>query len=130
MYQSTRRLTHRPLRDGSAVDRAHVPAFLALEIAGYAWDDALREVSVGEMSAADVVIVNVDANFSRELLVGDAQFFVSLRTIGRTSFVLETSIEQGGGVAAIAAFTVVQIVDGVAAPLSSRRAEFLRRLGA
>ncbi|MFE5786294.1 MULTISPECIES: hypothetical protein [Rhodococcus] len=128
MYQCTRPLTHRPTRDGLPVDRAHVPAFLAIEVAGYAWDDALREASGGKLSAADVVIVNVDANFSCELLVGDAQFFVSLRRIGRTSFVLETSIAQAGSIAAVATFTVAHIADGAPSPLSSRQVEFLRTL--
>lgn len=128
MYQCTRLLTHRPMRDGSLVDRAHVPAFLAIEVAGYAWDDALRAVSAGELSAAAVVIVNVDANFSRELLVGDAQFFVSLRKIGRTSFVLETAIEQGGNIGAVATFALVHIVDGKPAPLVARHIDFLRGL--
>lgn len=96
MYRCVRELTHRPMRDGPAVSNAHVPAFLALEVAGYAWNDALAEVSGGELTAADVVIVNIDANFSRELLVGEADFYVSLRRIGRTSFTLETSRSRTG----------------------------------
>ncbi|WP_045842087.1 hypothetical protein [Rhodococcus sp. PML026] len=128
MYRCVRELTHRPMRDGSAVSNAHVPAFLALEVAGYAWNDALAEVSGGELTAADVVIVNIDANFSRELLVGEADFYVSLRRIGRTSFTLETSIGQGGTIASVATFTVAYIRDGAPAPLSDRFIEFLRVL--
>lgn len=82
----------------------------------------------GELTAADVVIVNIDANFSRELLVGEADFYVSLRRIGRTSFTLETSIGQGGTIASVATFTVAYIRDGAPAPLSDRFIEFLRVL--
>ncbi|MGC0367301.1 hypothetical protein ABH922_005353 [Rhodococcus sp. 27YEA15] len=55
-----------------------------------------------------IVIVNVNANFSREPVVGDTQVFVSLARIGRTSFVLETSIAQADSIAAVAPFTLTR----------------------
>ena len=118
MYRATLPLTHRPARDGSAVEAAHVPAYLALELASQAWADALSHASARRFTAMDVMIVNVTSNFSRELLVGIADVEVSVAKVGRSSFSVDVAIDQHGERAALASFTLVRVVDGSASALT------------
>lgn len=118
MYRSTMPLTHRPARDGSTVDAAHVPAYLALELASEAWGDALADASAGVLTEIDVMIVNVGSDFSRELLVGEAEVEVEVTKIGRSSLTARVAIAQGGHRAAVATFVFVRVTDGRAVALT------------
>nr|WP_256985287.1 hotdog domain-containing protein [Rhodococcus sp. 06-1059B-a] len=118
-------LTHRPARDGASVDGAHVPAYLALELASQAWADALSHVSDGRLTALDVMVVNVTADFSRELFTGVAEVDVVATKVGRTSITVRVAIEQGGERAAVSTFVLVHVVDGRAERLSDEQRAFL-----
>ncbi|MDJ0392878.1 hotdog domain-containing protein [Rhodococcus sp. G-MC3] len=118
MYRKTMALSHRPARDGTLIEVAHVPAYLALELATEAWAGALLEVSERVITAANVMIVNISSNFSRELLVGSVDVEVAVTRVGTSSLVLEVSIFQADIRSAVAAFTVVRVVDGAACPLT------------
>ena len=121
MYRSSRPITHRPERDGSAVAYDHVPAYLALEMASEAWSDALTHACGEILQAVDVMIVNITSNFSRELLVGIADFDVTVTKIGRTSLVLEVVIAQRGEQSTHAVFTVARVVEGRSQPLTDEQ---------
>ncbi|WP_084727303.1 hotdog domain-containing protein [Rhodococcoides yunnanense] len=125
MYRSTLPLTHRPTREGTIVDDAHVPAYLALELATEAWASALHHASAGAFTAREVVIVNVASDFSRELLVGTVDVEVVVKRVGRSSVVVEVGIEQDGVRAAVASFTLVHVVDGVARPFTHAQRRIL-----
>lgn len=121
MYRSTLPLTHRPMRNGSAVEAAHVPAYLALELASQAWTNAVADSSEGLLTATQLVIVNITSNFSRELLVGTADVEVVLKRVGRSSLTVDVAIDQESERAAVATFTLVHVVGGVAHPLSDEQ---------
>lgn len=123
-------LTHRPARDGSIIDAAHVPAYLALEIASQAWADAIAHASAGTLTALDVMIVNITSNFSRELLVGTVDVEVCATRIGTSSLTVDVAIDQGRERAAVATFTLVRVVDGRACPLTEAERESIAFLAA
>jgi acyl-CoA thioesterase FadM len=112
-------LSHRPTREGVAVTEAHVPAYLALEVATTAFADALPHVTDGLLQATDVVIAHLEASFSRELLVGNVDVNVLLRKVGRTSLGIEVALEQNGVVAGSITLVLVHVVDGRSAPIPS-----------
>lgn len=116
-------LTHRPTRDGLIVDAAHVPAYLALELASQAWADALAVTSAGVLDATDVMIVHVTSDFSRELLTGDVDVEVVLTKIGRSSLTARVSIDQDGNHAALATFVLVRVAHGRAVALTDTERE-------
>lgn len=82
-------LSHRPTREGSTVTEAHVPAYLASELATTAFADALPYVSDGVLEGEDVVIAHLEASFGRELVVGDVD--VVLRKVGRSFLDIEVT---------------------------------------
>lgn len=111
-------LTHRPFRDGSPVDSDHVSAYLALELATHAFNDALAHATAGQVGEQDVMIAHITSNYSRELLVGEAEVEVTVEKIGRTSISLDVTIEQFGQRAAVTSFVLVRVLDGRACPLT------------
>ncbi|WP_255122665.1 thioesterase family protein [Rhodococcus sp. 14-2470-1b] len=129
MYRASMQLTHRPARDGSTVDAAHVPAYLALELASQAWADALSHASDGRLTALDVMVVNVTADFSRELFTGGVDVDVTATDVGRTSITVRVAIEQGGERAAVATFVLVHVVDGRAERLTDEQRAFVAPSG-
>ncbi|MGU3436041.1 hotdog domain-containing protein [Actinomycetes bacterium M1A6_2h] len=128
MFHRTLPLTHRPERDGSVTDVRHVPATLAIEFASTAWARALYECSEGALSAMDVMVVNISADFSRELLTGTADASVVVTRIGNSSLTLDVLIDQDGERCARVGHTLVRVKSGVSHPLTEAEKALLRVL--
>ena len=128
MYRASLPLTHRPERDGTVIDMVHVPAYLAFEFASYAWGIALFESSGGTVTAGNMMVVHVDADFGRELLTGFADVEVVLSKLGRSSLTLDVSIHQNSVQAASMSFTLVRVEDGASQALSDTEIESLESL--
>jgi len=126
MYQRAMVLSHRPTREGSTVAEAHVPAYLALELATTAFADALPKFTDGALEGEDVVIAHLEASFARELLVGDVDVDVVLRKIGRSSLHIEVALAQDTHSAGSFRFVLVHIVNGRSAEISSDLREVLQ----
>ncbi|GGG02190.1 hypothetical protein GCM10007304_15210 [Rhodococcoides trifolii] len=116
MFHRTLPLTHRPERDGSVTEARHVPATLAVEFASTAWAQALYECSRGALSAMDVMVVHISADFSRELLTGTADASVVVTRIGTSSVTLDVFVDQGGERCARVRHTLVRVKNGVSHP--------------
>jgi acyl-CoA thioesterase FadM len=87
-------VTHRPERDGTVLTFAHVPYYLALEVASPAWARMLDELGQGLLSAADVAVVRADFHFRRELFTGSVDVDVDVTRIGRTSLTFAVAMYQ------------------------------------
>ncbi len=111
-------LSHHPARDGTRIEIDHVPAYLALELASHAWAEALAAASNSLVTAAEVMVVHISSDFSRELFVGSADVQVVVTRLGVSSLVVDVSIFQNDVRAAVASFTLVRVVDGSSSPLT------------
>jgi acyl-CoA thioesterase FadM len=101
-------LTHRPLRDGTAVTGRHVPYYLAAEVMAQAWATLLGELGPGLLSSKDMAVVHVVLDFSRELFVGTATFGVDVLRVGCSSITFGLQVAQDGQVAGTGTTVVVQ----------------------
>jgi acyl-CoA thioesterase FadM len=102
-------ITHRPERDGSVPDFAHVPYFLAVEVAADAWRSALENRCPVLMSAASIAAVHVTADFAAELFTGEAVVRSRVEGIGRSSFTAVVDILQNGVLGAVVATRLVKV---------------------
>ena len=98
--------------DASEHIRRHVPHYCALEAATGAWNRVLADTLDGFDPVTDIVVVDVNSNFSRELFTEEAQLDIEATRIGTTSVTLRAGIEQGGSLAADMSVTLVQVGDG------------------
>ena len=105
-------LSHRPERDGSAVNSRHVPYFLAAEVFSDAWARTLVELGPGVLTARQVAVVNAHFDFSREVFIGLAAVTVTIDKLGTSSIRFGLQLEQDGRVAATGSTTVVQTDSG------------------
>lgn len=105
-------ITHRPERDGSVVDSAHVPFYLAMEYSAAAWRSLLAEVCGDLLPARDLGVVDVSATFTRELFVGEARAEVELTRLGTSSLGFRVAIEQNGVTCAVITNVLVRLAPG------------------
>jgi acyl-CoA thioesterase FadM len=110
-------LTHRPLRDGSAVASDHVPYYLAAEVFSDAWAQTLADLGPGVLAAKDVAVVNAHFDFAHEVFTGPAVVGVEVEQVGRTSIRFGLQLEQDGRVAATGSTTVVRTDEDRTRPL-------------
>ena len=96
MKSYTAPITHRPERDGSVPTSAHVPFYLVMEYSADAWTSLLDDTCGGLLTAFDLGVVDVSAQFTRELFVGDARAEASLVQLGLSSLSFRVVIYQQG----------------------------------
>ncbi|MCK0516726.1 hotdog domain-containing protein [Williamsia sp. DF01-3] len=105
-------IVHRPERDGSVVESAHVPFFLAMEYSAAAWRSLLDEACAGVLTAAELGVVDVSAQFSRELFVGEVYAEVALVRLGTSSLGFEVVIHQDEIACAVITNVLVRLAPG------------------
>ncbi|WP_141216169.1 MULTISPECIES: hypothetical protein [Nocardiaceae] len=128
MYRRLMSLSHRPTREGSTITEAHVPAYLALELATTAYADALSHFTNGLLTGEDVVIAQIEASFGHELLVGNVDVDVVLRNVGRSSLGMEVTLAQNAYPRSSFAFELVHLVDGRSAAIPGKPRDILESL--
>ncbi|WP_062998058.1 hotdog domain-containing protein [Nocardia jinanensis] len=94
-------ITHRPERDGTVVDSAHVPFYLAMEHSAAAWRSLLVEACGDLLHPGDLGVVDVSATFTRELFVGEVHTEVELIRLGTSSLGFRVVIHQHGVAGAV-----------------------------
>jgi acyl-CoA thioesterase FadM len=101
-------VTHRPERDGSAVESRHVPYYLAAEVLSDAWARTLADLGPGVLVAKDVAVVSASFDFRREVFTGRVVVGVSIDKVGVSSVRFALTLEQDGQLAATGSTTVAQ----------------------
>ncbi|MDV6264710.1 acyl-CoA thioesterase [Rhodococcoides yunnanense] len=102
-------IVHRPERDGSVVENAHVPFFLAMEYSAAAWRSWLVEACGDLLTAGDLGVVDVSAQFSREMFVGEVSAEVALVRLGSSSLAFRVVLQQDGVVCAVITNVLVRL---------------------
>ena len=87
----------------------HISFDGALGYAQTAWMQAIADTCGDTLVPPDLGIVNVNADFRRELFAGTAVFDVSLERIGSSSVTFVVQIRQYGESAATARLTFVRV---------------------
>jgi acyl-CoA thioesterase FadM len=87
----------------------HIPFDGALGYAQTAWAQAIRATCGGVLVPPNMGIVNVNADFRRELFEGPAVFDVTLERMGTSSLTFVVEISQFGAPAATARLTYVRV---------------------
>ena len=105
-------LAHRPERDGTIPGGAHVPFYLAMEYSAAAWRSLLVETCGDLLTAGDLGVVDVSAQFSREMFVGEASAEVSLVRLGSSSLGFRVVIFQDGAACAVITNVLVRLAPG------------------
>jgi acyl-CoA thioesterase FadM len=105
-------ITHRPERDGAPVTMAHVPFFLALEVASDAWSRAVRELCAPALSMSDLAVVHVESDFRREMFTGELTVDVAVQEIGRASITVRAELTQDGSSTGAVTFVFARVDAG------------------
>jgi acyl-CoA thioesterase FadM len=130
MHRFITDMTHRPERDGTVSQSSHSPFYLPLELATYAWVSMLDLAGDEELTAGHFAVVNLTADYHREIHIGEATYDVTLERIGNSSITLAIDVVQAGEQAAT--IRVVQVkVDGERVhptPFTPKQRECLERL--
>jgi acyl-CoA thioesterase FadM len=123
-------VTHRPERDGSAITSAHVPHYLALELAALAWARLLDECGQGLLAAGDMAVVRTEFDFRRELFTGFLDAEVDVASIGRSSVSVAVALHQHDQLAATGTTVVARTDEArlLAVPLSPEQRAMLESL--
>ncbi|MCW2617933.1 MAG: hypothetical protein JWR28_1082 [Modestobacter sp.] len=123
-------MTHRPERDGSATTSAHVPYYLALEVAALAWARLLDECGHGLLTAGDMAVVRTEFDFRRELFTGFLDAEVDIASIGRSSVAFAVALHQHDQLAATGTTVVARTDEArlLAVPLSPEQRAMLESL--
>jgi acyl-CoA thioesterase FadM len=123
-------VTHRPERDGSAITSAHVPYYLALELAALAWARLLDECGQGLLAAGGMAVVRTEFDFRRELFTGFLDAEVDVASIGRSSVSVAVALHQHDQLAATGTTVMARTDEArlLAVPLSPEQRAMLESL--
>ncbi len=105
-------MSHRPAREGEPQPQGHVPAYLAMEYLTEAYHCALDQWCKDALTPREMAIVHLDADFRREVFVGDGEFDVLAVRVGRTSLTLEITMRQAGADAVVATMVLAHVSPG------------------
>ena len=105
-------ISHRPGRDGSIPANPHVPFYLAMECSVEAWNSLLVSTCGDLLSAGDLGVVDVSAQFTRELFVGDVRAEASLIRLGVSSVSFRVVIYQEEMAGADITIVLARLADG------------------
>lgn len=108
----------------------HLPFYEALEVASESWGSTLERTGRDDLALRHFAIVNVNADFRREMFRGQVDAVTVIEKVGTSSIALATSFTQHGQQAGTARAVLVRIsadrVTSVA--LSHDQREALARL--
>ena len=123
-------IAHRPERDGTVPASTHVPFYLAMEYSSNAWNSLLVATCGELLSALDLGVVDVAAQFTRELFVGEARAEASLVQLGVSSLSFRVVIYQEGMSCAVITIVLVRLAPGRtrSAPLSAEQRSALETI--
>jgi acyl-CoA thioesterase FadM len=105
-------LSHRPGREGEPAPDGHVPAYLAMEYVTEAYHRGLREWCGEVLTPHEMAIVRIEADFRREVFVGQAEFETLLVRVGRSSITLSVLLRQSGRDAVAATVVLAHVAEG------------------
>jgi acyl-CoA thioesterase FadM len=112
MHRVTFEMTNRPERDGTIRKSPHAAFFLIQEMAMYAWIDALAAAGNDALSAQHFAVVNIVADYGREMFTEEVTFDVSLERVGNSSLTLVIEATQRGERGATVRVVLVRVDGG------------------
>ncbi|GAB86624.1 hypothetical protein GORBP_077_00510 [Gordonia rubripertincta NBRC 101908] len=102
-------ISHRPERDGTVPASAHVPFYLAMEYSSDAWNSLLVDTCGAPLPARDLGVVDVTAQFNRELFVGDVCAETGLIRLGVSSLGFRVVLYQEDVVCAVITIVLARL---------------------
>jgi len=131
MHRFTVQMTHRPERNGELSSVSHAPFNLPLEMVMYGWVSALERTENDRLTAANLAVVNLTADYAREMHVGETVIDVELERIGGSSLTFAIAVSQAGHPAATVRVVLVRVdpeARGASVRFSPEERETLQRL--